>query len=69
VRALDRLLVLDKGRIAEEGSHEKLIQIENGYYRRLFERQALGLMKEPGDIGDARLSGELASDFLIDPAT
>jgi ATP-binding cassette subfamily B protein len=46
VRALDRLLVLDKGRIAEEGSHDKLIQIDNGLYRRLFERQALGLMKE-----------------------
>jgi ATP-binding cassette subfamily B protein len=46
VRALDRLLVLDKGRIAEEGSHDKLIQIDNGLYRRLYERQALGLMKE-----------------------
>jgi ATP-binding cassette subfamily B protein len=43
VRALDRLLVLDKGRIAEEGSHEKLIELDNGLYRRLFERQALGL--------------------------
>jgi ATP-binding cassette, subfamily B, bacterial len=69
VRALDRLLVLDKGRIAEEGSHEKLVRIENGYYRRLFERQALGLMKEPVDLGDARLSGDRISDFLVDPAT
>jgi len=46
VRALDRLLVLDKGRIAEEGSHEKLIQLDNGLYRRLFERQALGLVTD-----------------------
>ncbi len=46
VRALDRLLVLDKGRIAEEGSHDKLIELDNGLYRRLYERQALGLMKE-----------------------
>jgi ATP-binding cassette subfamily B protein len=45
VRALDRLLVLDKGRIIEEGSHEALIQLENGLYRRLFERQALELIK------------------------
>jgi ATP-binding cassette subfamily B protein len=43
VRALDRLLVLDRGRIVEEGSHEKLIELDNGLYRRLFERQALGL--------------------------
>ncbi|HZZ09371.1 MAG TPA: ABC transporter ATP-binding protein [Paraburkholderia sp.] len=69
VRALDRLLVLDKGRIAEEGSHEKLVQIENGYYRRLFERQALGLMKEPGAMVDARLSDDRVGDFLADPAT
>jgi ATP-binding cassette, subfamily B, bacterial len=69
VRALDRLLVLDKGRIAEEGSHEKLVQIENGYYRRLFERQALGLMKEPGVMVDTRLSDDRVGDFLTDPAT
>jgi ATP-binding cassette subfamily B protein len=45
VRALDRLLVLDKGRIVEEGSHDALIRIEGGLYRRLFERQALELTK------------------------
>jgi ATP-binding cassette, subfamily B, bacterial len=45
VRALDRLLVLDKGRIVEEGSHDTLIRIETGLYRRLFERQALELTK------------------------
>lgn len=45
VRALDRLLVLDKGKVVEEGSHDALIRIENGLYRRLFERQALELTK------------------------
>ncbi len=45
VRALDRLLVLDKGKVVEEGSHDELIQLENGLYRRLFERQALELIK------------------------
>jgi ATP-binding cassette subfamily B protein len=53
VRALDRLLVLDKGRIAEEGSHEKLIQLHNGLYRRLFERQALGLTTDHVDPASA----------------
>ncbi|WP_186134884.1 ABC transporter ATP-binding protein, partial [Burkholderia gladioli] len=33
VRALDRLLVLDKGKVIEEGSHETLIRLENGLYR------------------------------------
>jgi ATP-binding cassette subfamily B protein len=45
VRALDRLLVFDRGRIVEEGDHQELIRIDNGIYRRLFERQALELTK------------------------
>ncbi|TPI61616.1 ABC transporter ATP-binding protein [Mesorhizobium sp. B3-1-7] len=45
VRALDRLLVFDRGRIAEEGSHDDLIRLNGGIYRRLFERQALELTK------------------------
>ena len=45
VRALDRLLVFDKGKIAEEGNHEQLIRLNGGIYRRLFERQALELTK------------------------
>ena len=45
VRALDRLLVMEHGRIAEEGSHDELIRIPHGLYRRLFERQALELTK------------------------
>lgn len=45
VRALDRLLVFDRGRIIEEGSHDHLIRLNGGIYRRLFERQALELTK------------------------
>jgi ATP-binding cassette subfamily B protein len=45
VRALDRLLVFDRGRVAEEGSHADLIRLNGGIYRRLFERQALELTK------------------------
>jgi ATP-binding cassette subfamily B protein len=48
VRALDRLLVLDKGRIVEEGDHDALIRLERGLYRRLFERQALELTRGLG---------------------
>ncbi|CAM3821160.1 ABC transporter ATP-binding protein [Agrobacterium radiobacter] len=45
VRALDRLLVFDKGKIVEEGDHPALIRLHDGIYRRLFERQALELTK------------------------
>ncbi|CAM2158532.1 MULTISPECIES: ABC transporter ATP-binding protein [Paraburkholderia] len=49
VRALDRLLVLERGRIVEEGTHDALVRRENGLYRRLFERQALELTKGLAD--------------------
>jgi ATP-binding cassette subfamily B protein len=42
VRALDRILVFDGGRIVEEGSHAALLAA-GGSYRRLFEVQASGL--------------------------
>ena len=45
VKALDRLLVFDRGRIVEEGRHEALVRLDGGIYRRLFERQALELVK------------------------
>lgn len=45
VRSLDRLLVFDHGKIAEEGTHVSLIQKKGGIYRGLFERQALELTK------------------------
>lgn len=44
VRMLDRILVFDGGRVVEEGTHEELVRREGGTYRRLFERQALGLV-------------------------
>jgi ATP-binding cassette subfamily B protein len=45
VRAMDRILVFDRGRIVEQGDHATLLARENGAYRRLFERQATELGK------------------------
>ena len=39
IRHADNILVLDKGNIKEYGSHDKLVQIENGIYRELYEKQ------------------------------
>jgi ATP-binding cassette, subfamily B, bacterial len=44
VRMLDRILVFDRGEIVEDGTHEALVQKPGGTYKRLFERQALGLI-------------------------
>jgi len=40
VQALDRILVFDRGRIVEDGSHDALMRRSGGLYRRLFERQS-----------------------------
>ncbi|MFL9863839.1 ABC transporter ATP-binding protein [Paraburkholderia fungorum] len=66
VRALDRLLVLDKGKVIEEGSHDALIRIENGLYRRLFERQALELIKGLGDSELTRKTDSARANRLDD---
>ncbi|WP_427023683.1 ABC transporter ATP-binding protein [Aureimonas ureilytica] len=39
VRALDRILVFERGRIVEEGPHEALMRLPGGVYRKLAERQ------------------------------
>jgi len=47
VRAMDRILVFDRGEVVEEGDHAALLARPGGLYRRLFERQALELMAPP----------------------
>ncbi|WGF87433.1 ABC transporter ATP-binding protein [Marinivivus vitaminiproducens] len=41
VRALDRILVFDRGVVVEEGRHDRLVQRSGGLYRQLFLRQTL----------------------------
>ena len=50
VRMLDRILVFDRGEVVEEGRHEELVRMNGGIYRRLFERQALGLLSGDEDV-------------------
>jgi ATP-binding cassette subfamily B multidrug efflux pump len=50
IAALDRLIVVDAGRIVEEGTHAELIR-GGGLYARLWERQSGGFL---GDASPAR---------------
>jgi ATP-binding cassette subfamily B multidrug efflux pump len=43
IAAMDRLIVMDKGRITEEGSHDELIA-RGGLYARLWRRQSGGFI-------------------------
>ena len=49
VRALDRILVFDRGRVVEQGDHARLLAQRGGIYRRLFERQVLALTEVGAD--------------------
>ncbi len=53
VRMLDRILVFEQGAVVEEGRHEELVRRQGGVYKRLFERQALGLLPDGQQDEDA----------------
>jgi len=42
IRQMDRIIVLDKGKIIEEGTHNELITKEGGLYKKLWDLQAGG---------------------------
>lgn len=46
VRAMDRILVFEHGKIVEDGDHESLVRRPHGRYRRLFARQSGNLSPE-----------------------
>jgi hypothetical protein len=48
IAAMDRLIVLDKGRIVEQGSHAELLAHE-GLYARLWAHQSGGFLGEESD--------------------
>ncbi|MGQ3031018.1 MAG: multidrug ABC transporter ATP-binding protein, partial [Ferrovibrionaceae bacterium] len=43
IAAMDRLVVMDQGRIVEEGTHEQLLKL-GGIYAQLWNRQSGGFL-------------------------
>ena len=42
IKSADKIVVLDKGKVIEEGTHETLMEIQDGVYRDLVEAQMSG---------------------------
>jgi len=39
IKSADKIIVMDKGLIVEEGTHSSLLERENGYYKNLYDKQ------------------------------
>jgi ATP-binding cassette subfamily B multidrug efflux pump len=65
IAAMDRLVVLDKGRIVEEGNHYSLLA-EGGLYARLWAHQSGGFLGE--DVDDSRFPRRQISAATFSPS-
>ncbi len=48
-KMVDTIIVLNNGKIIEKGTHNELINIKDGYYKKMFETQAKMYLNENGD--------------------
>ena len=43
---MDRIIVFDQGKIIEQGTHQQLLKIKNGFYKNLWDKQVGGFLSE-----------------------
>ena len=49
IRKMDKIVVIDGGKIVETGTHEELLEKEDGLYKKLWTLQAGGFIKDAGE--------------------
>ncbi len=66
IAALDRLIIMDEGRIVEDGTHESLLE-NGGLYAELWNRQSGGFLA-PDDAEDNQTASDRSDVKTISPA-
>ncbi len=61
IAAMDRLIVLDRGHIVEEGSHDALLA-QDGLYARLWAHQSGGFLRDEEDDEPGVLGGQASNE-------
>ena len=52
IQKMDRIIVIDQGKIIEQGSHQQLLENENSLYKKLWELQAGGFLEDTDEDED-----------------
>ncbi len=64
IAAMDRLIVMDQGRVVEQGDHHTLLAA-GGIYARLWEHQSGGFLGDEVDDGDDVVKAEPANAATV----
>ena len=68
IQKMDKIIVVDGGKILEQGSHNELLQNENSLYKKLWELQAGGFLKSESDEQEEEFEEDEDDDQEENPA-
>ena len=68
IARMDRLIVLDHGRIVEQGTHDQLLRL-NGHYAALWQRQSGGFLSTPATRRRRRSSSAACVPAIVPAAS